>query len=54
MFVDGRGASFFDCLIDTFGAIMGMIAALLLFCVCYTIMTKYQKKKGLIQGAYDA
>ena len=52
MFVDGRGASFLDCLIDTFGALMGMIAALILFCICYTIMTKYQKRKGLIKNPY--
>ena len=30
MFVDGRGASFFDCLIDTTGAILGIVAALIL------------------------
>lgn len=53
MFVDGRGASFMDCLIDTSGAILGIIAALILYCILYTIMTKYQKNKGLIKGAYD-
>ncbi len=52
MFVDGRGASFTDCLIDTSGALLGIIAALVLYCILYTIMTKYQKHKGLIQGAY--
>jgi len=38
MFVDGRGASFFDCLIDTTGAILGIVAALI---------------HGLIKGAYE-
>lgn len=52
-FVDGRGASFFDCLIDTSGALLGIIAALILYCVLYTIMIKHQKHKGLIKGAYD-
>ena len=53
MFVDGRGASFFDCLIDTTGAILGIVAALILYCILYTIMTKYQKNHGLIKGAYE-
>lgn len=47
MFVDGRGASFFDCLIDTTGAILGIVAALILYCILYTIMTKYQKKSWI-------
>ena len=50
---DGRGASFTDCLIDTSGALLGIIAALILYCILYTLMTKYQKRKGLIKGAYD-
>ena len=53
MFVDGRGASFFGCLIDTTGAILGIVAALILYCILYTIMTKYQKNHGLIKGAYE-
>ena len=53
MFVDGRGASFTDCLIDTSGALLGIIAALIIYCIMYTIMTKYQKHKGLIKGAYE-
>ncbi len=54
MFVDGRGASFWDCLIDTSGAILGIIAALIIYCILYTLMTKYQKNHGLIKGAYDS
>ena len=46
MFVDGRGASF------TAGALLGIVAALIIYCIMYTIMTKYQKHKGLIQNAY--
>lgn len=53
MFVDGRGASFFDCMIDTSGAFCGILAALILYCVLYTIMIKYQKKQGLVKGAYE-
>lgn len=53
MFVDGRGASFFDCLIDTSGALLGIIASLILYCVLYTIMIKYQKHKGIINSKYD-
>lgn len=53
MFVDGRGASFVDCLIDTSGALLGIVAALIIYCILYTIMTKYQKSHGLIKGAYD-
>ena len=53
MFVDGRGASFTDCLIDTGGAMLGILAALVIYCIMYTIMTKYQKHKGLIKGAYE-
>lgn len=53
MFVDGRGASFTDCMIDTSGTLIGILAALVLYCILYTIMTKYQKHKGLIKGAYD-
>ncbi len=53
MFVDGRGASFFDCLIDTGGALFGIVAGLILYCIMYTIMIKYQKHKGLIKGAYE-
>ena len=53
MFVDGRGASFTDCLIDTGGALLGVLAALVIYCIMYTIMTKYQKHKGLIKGAYE-
>lgn len=44
-FVAGRGPSFRDCLIDTSGAVIGLIAALLIYCVIYTIYTKYQKYK---------
>ena len=36
----------------TSGAIFGVIAALILYCVLYTIMTKYQKKKGIVQSEY--
>lgn len=53
LFVDGRGASLIDCLIDTSGAFFGIIAALILYCVLYTIMIKYQKKQGLVKGAYE-
>lgn len=53
MFVAGRTASFFDCLIDTTGAILGLVIALIIYCILYTIMTKYQKRTGLMKGAYD-
>lgn len=53
MFVDGRGASFLDCLIDTSGALLGVIAALVLYCIMYTIMIKYQKSNGIVKSKYD-
>lgn len=43
LFVDGRGASFFDCLIDTFGALLGIIASLIVYCIFYTIMSKQKQ-----------
>lgn len=52
LFVDGRGASFTDCLIDTGGALIGIIAALIIYCILYTIMIKYQKHKGLLKSVY--
>lgn len=52
-FVAGRAGLFSDCLIDTTGAIIGVIFSLVLYCVLYTIMTKYQKKKGIVQSEYD-
>lgn len=44
-FVAGRGPSFTDSLIDTTGAFIGIIAALLMYCIIYTIYHKYQKYK---------
>ncbi|WP_288153880.1 VanZ family protein [uncultured Sharpea sp.] len=41
----GRGPSFRDVLIDTFGASMGIIVALILFCIIYTIYHSYQAYK---------
>lgn len=52
LFVDGRGASFIDCLIDTSGAVLGVIVSLILYCILYTIMTKYQKRKGIVSSIY--
>jgi VanZ family protein len=52
-FVDGRGASFIDCLIDTSGAFFGLFAGLIVYCICYTIMTKYQKSKGIVKSKYN-
>ena len=54
MYVDGRTASFFDCLIDTSGALFGIVAALVLYCIRYTIMIKYQKHHGLIKNPYNS
>lgn len=51
-FVGGRTASFTDCLIDTGGAVIGIFIALILYCVLYTFMTKYQKKKGIVTSKY--
>lgn len=53
LFVDGRGASFFDTLFDSAGAFLGIIVALILYCIAYTLMTKYQKKKGIVSSIYD-
>lgn len=44
-FVAGRGASFKDTLIDSSGALLGIIAALILYCIGYTIYHIYQKHK---------
>lgn len=53
LFVDGRGASFFDCIIDTSGALLGIIVALIFYCIMYTIMTKFQKSRGIVSSIYD-
>lgn len=47
--VEGRGASFWDCMIDTTGALLGVFAALILYCILYTIMIKYQKSTGKLR-----
>ncbi|BBH25854.1 teicoplanin resistance protein VanZ [Intestinibaculum porci] len=44
-FSAGRGASFRDVLIDTSGAAFGLIAALIIFCVIFTIYTTHQQRK---------
>lgn len=44
-FVAGRGPSFTDSLIDTSGAIIGIVTSLLLYCIIYTLYHKYQKYK---------
>ena len=44
-FVAGRGASFKDTLIDSSGAVFGIIASLVLYCIGYTIYHQYQKYK---------
>ena len=41
----GRGPSLRDVFIDTFGASMGIIVALILFCIIYTIYHSYQAYK---------
>ncbi|CVH78743.1 VanZ like family protein [Clostridiales bacterium CHKCI006] len=51
-FVGGRSARFLDCLIDTGGAIIGVFISLILYCILYTIMTKYQKKTGIVTSKY--
>ena len=45
LFVDGRGGAFSDVLIDTVGAILGVIFSLILYCVIYTIFFKYYHRK---------
>lgn len=45
LFVDGRGASFFDALIDTTGAMLGIIVALILYCIAYTLYYKVKHNK---------
>lgn len=47
LFVDGRGASFIDTLFDTSGAVLGIVTALILYCIAYTVMIKYQKSRGI-------
>lgn len=44
-FVAGRGSSFRDVLIDTTGGIIGLIAALLIYCIIFTIYTKIQQSR---------
>lgn len=44
-FSAGRGSSFRDVLIDTSGAAFGLIAALLIFCIIFTIYTTHQQRK---------
>lgn len=44
-FVAGRGPSFTDSLIDTSGAMIGIISSLLLYCIIYTAYHKYEKHK---------
>lgn len=44
-FVSGRGASFFDSIIDTGGAILGILASLVLYCIIYTIYHRIQERK---------
>lgn len=45
LFVDGRGASLFDAFIDTSGAVLGIIAALIIYCIAYTLFYKRKHKK---------
>ncbi|MDQ0359822.1 VanZ family protein [Breznakia pachnodae] len=45
LFVAGRGGAFTDVLVDTSGAILGVIFSLILYCVIYTIFFKYYHKK---------
>ncbi len=54
MYVDGRGASFIDSLIDTSGAAIGIIAALVIYCIVYTIYHTHQNKKQLKNTTKEA
>ncbi len=40
-FVAGRAGSLMDALFDTSGAVIGIFAALLLYCIAYTLYYKY-------------
>lgn len=44
-FVAGRGPSFKDTLIDTSGAIIGILFSIVIYCIIYTIYHIYQKHK---------
>lgn len=44
-FVSGRTSSFTDTLIDTGGAVLGILTALIIFCIIFTIYHSYQLKK---------
>lgn len=44
-FVAGRGSSFKDVLIDSSGAIFGILFAFIMYCIIYTIYHIYQKHK---------
>ncbi|TDW16968.1 VanZ family protein [Breznakia blatticola] len=50
LFVAGRAGQFRDVLIDTSGALIGIIFSLLLYCVIFTIYEKHMAKK---YGAID-
>lgn len=44
LFVAGRGASLFDAFIDTSGAFLGILCALILYCIAYTLFYKNKNK----------
>lgn len=48
LFVDGRGASFFDAMIDTSGAFLGILCALIFYCIAYTLFYKNKVSKSKV------
>lgn len=45
MFVEGRGSSLKDVLIDSSGAFLGILVSLIIFCIIYTIYHVHESKK---------
>lgn len=45
MFVDGRGAAFKDTLFDGTGALIGIVIALIVYCIIYTLYYRHISKK---------
>ena len=41
LFVSGRGAAFTDVLVDSVGALLGVLFSLVLYCIVYTLFFKY-------------
>ena len=45
IYVPGRGPSFRDVIIDTFGASLGIMAAMTVYCIIHTIYARFLKNK---------